>query len=89
MTIAPNLIIIVGELESALLISHIGSLISLVKMPASTIQKFDTGKALFRSLRTKLETPKYGLIYHACLVGSDNPKLFLFVLNNIYVHSSY
>ena len=58
-------------------------------MPASTSQKFEAEKVLFRSLRTKHETPKYGLIYHANLVGSANPKLFLFVLNNIYVHSNY
>ena len=40
-------------------------------MPVSTIQKFGAEKALFRSLITKHETPKYGLIYHASLVGSD------------------
>ena len=75
MTIAPNLTIMVGELVAARLISHAGSLISLVKMPASTIQIFGAEKALFRALRTKHETPKYGLIYHASLVGSANPKL--------------
>ncbi len=58
-------------------------------MPASSIQKFEDEKVLFRSLRTKHETPKYGLIYHSSLVGSANPKLFLFVLNNIYLHSNY
>ena len=89
MTIAPNLTIIVGELVADHLISHTGSLMSLVKMPASTIQIFGAEKALFRALRTKHETPKYGLIYHANLVGNANPKLFLFVLNNIYVHSNY
>ena len=75
MTIAPNLTIMVGELVAARLISHAGSLISLAKMPASTIQIFGAEKALFRALRTKHETPKYGLIYHASLVGSANPKL--------------
>ena len=39
MTIAPNLTIIVGELVADHLISHTGSLMSLVKMPVSTIQK--------------------------------------------------
>ena len=75
MTIAPNLTIMVGELVAARLISHAGSLVSLAKMPASTIQIFGAEKALFRALRTKHETPKYGLIYHASLVGSANPKL--------------
>lgn len=28
----------------------------------------------FRALKTKHDTPKYGLIYHASLVGQTNPK---------------
>lgn len=32
-------------------------------------------KALFRALKTKHDTPKYGLIYHASLVGQAAPKL--------------
>lgn len=75
MTIAPNLTIMVGELVAARLIAHAGSLISLAKMPASTIQIYGAEKALFRALKTKHETPKYGLIYHASLVGSANAKL--------------
>lgn len=75
MAIAPNLTIMVGELVAARLISHAGSLISLAKQPASTIQIFGAEKALFRALRTKHDTPKYGLIYHASLVGQANPKL--------------
>lgn len=75
MAIAPNLTIMVGELVAARLISHAGSLINLAKQPASTIQIFGAEKALFRALRTKHDTPKYGLIYHASLVGSANPKL--------------
>jgi len=31
-------------------------------------------KALFRALKTKHDTPKYGLIYHASLVGQVNAK---------------
>lgn len=75
MAIAPNLTVMVGELVAARLISHAGSLISLAKQPASTIQIFGAEKALFRALRTKHDTPKYGLIYHASLVGSAAPKL--------------
>ena len=75
MAIAPNLTIMVGELVAARLISHAGSLINLAKQPASTIQIFGAEKALFRALRTKHDTPKYGLIYHASLVGQANPKL--------------
>jgi nucleolar protein 58 len=62
--IAPNLTALVGELVGARLISHAGSLMSLAKYPASTIQILGAEKALFRALKTKHDTPKYGLIYH-------------------------
>ncbi|KAF9893158.1 Nucleolar protein 58 [Aspergillus nanangensis] len=67
--IAPNLTALVGELVGARLISHAGSLTNLSKSPASTIQILGAEKALFRALKTKHDTPKYGLIYHASLIG--------------------
>ncbi|KAL7753068.1 Nucleolar protein 58 [Sorochytrium milnesiophthora] len=67
--IAPNLTAIVGELVGARLIAHAGSLVNLAKHPASTVQILGAEKALFRALKTKKDTPKYGLIYHAGLVG--------------------
>jgi nucleolar protein 58 len=73
--IAPNLSIMVGELVGARLIAHAGSLLSLAKHPASTVQILGAEKALFRALKTKHETPKYGLLYHASLVGQAAPKL--------------
>ncbi|KZV71401.1 Nop-domain-containing protein [Peniophora sp. CONT] len=73
--IAPNLTALVGELVGARLISHAGSLLSLAKHPASTVQILGAEKALFRALKTKHDTPKYGLIYHASLVGQAPPKL--------------
>nr|BAN15014.1 SAR DNA binding protein [Bromus inermis] len=73
-TIAPNLTAIVGELVGARLISHGGSLVSLAKQPGSTIQILGAEKALFRALKTKHATPKYGLIYHASLIGQAAPK---------------
>ncbi|GAN04212.1 nop-domain-containing protein [Mucor ambiguus] len=72
--IAPNLTSLVGELVGARLISHAGSLMNLSKQPASTIQILGAEKALFRALKTKHNTPKYGLIYHASLVGQAGPK---------------
>jgi nucleolar protein 58 len=72
--IAPNLTILVGELVGARLISHAGSLMNLAKQPASTVQILGAEKALFRALKTKHDTPKYGLIYHASLVGQAAPK---------------
>lgn len=72
--IAPNLTVIVGELVGARLIAHAGSLMSLAKQPASTIQILGAEKALFRALKTKHDTPKYGLIYHASLIGQASNK---------------
>jgi nucleolar protein 58 len=72
--IAPNLTVMVGELVGARLIAHAGSLMNLAKHPASTIQILGAEKALFRALKTKHDTPKYGLIYHASLIGQTAPK---------------
>lgn len=72
--IAPNLTALVGELVGARLIAHAGSLMNLAKSPASTIQILGAEKALFRALKTKHDTPKYGLIYHASLIGQASGK---------------
>ncbi|XP_023123499.1 nucleolar protein 58 [Amphiprion ocellaris] len=74
MAIAPNLTVLVGELVGARLISHAGSLLNLAKHPASTVQILGAEKALFRALKTRKDTPKYGLIYHASLVGQTTAK---------------
>ncbi|CAN0920534.1 Probable nucleolar protein 5-2 [Linum grandiflorum] len=74
-TIAPNLTALVGELVGARLIAHGGSLLNLAKQPGSTVQILGAEKALFRALKTKHATPKYGLIYHASLVGQAPPKM--------------
>ena len=71
---APNLSALIGETVGARLISHAGSLTSLAKCPASTVQILGAEKALFRALKTNSETPKYGLIYHASLIGQAAPK---------------
>jgi len=72
--IAPNLTALVGDLVGARLIAHAGSLMNLAKSPASTIQILGAEKALFRALKTKHDTPKYGLIYHASLIGQANGR---------------
>lgn len=72
--IAPNLTALVGDLVGARLIAHTGSLMNLAKSPASTIQILGAEKALFRALKTKHDTPKYGLIYHASLIGQATGK---------------
>lgn len=73
--IAPNLSQIIGELVGARLIAHAGSLMNLAKYPASTIQILGAEKALFKAIRAKKNTPKYGLLYQASIVGQANPKI--------------
>lgn len=72
--ISPNLTILIGELVAAKLIAHAGSLMNLAKLPASTIQILGAEKALFRAMKTRKNTPKYGLIYNASLVGQAQAK---------------
>jgi len=66
---APNLSALIGEQVGARLIAHAGSLTSLAKYPASTVQILGAEKALFRALKTKGPTPKYGLIYHSSFIS--------------------
>lgn len=73
--IAPNLTILVGELVGARLIAHAGSLVNLAKHPSSTVQILGAEKALFRAMRMKSDTPKYGLLYHASMVGQASTKV--------------
>eukprot|EP00030_Apusomonadida_sp_AF-17_P000390 a174404_1229.p1 GENE.a174404_1229~~a174404_1229.p1 ORF type:complete len:569 (-),score=324.57 a174404_1229:25-1701(-) len=68
-TCAPNVAALIGEHVGARLISHAGSLTNLAKMPASTVQILGAEKALFRALKTKGNTPKYGLIFHSSFIG--------------------
>ncbi len=72
--VAPNLAALIGEVVAARLISHAGSLTNLSKYPASTVQILGAEKALFRALKTKGNTPKYGLIYHSSFIGRAGQK---------------
>ncbi|GLI58543.1 hypothetical protein VaNZ11_000287 [Volvox africanus] len=67
--VAPNLSALIGEVVGARLISHAGSLTNLAKYPASTVQILGAEKALFRALKTRGNTPKYGLIFHSSFIG--------------------
>jgi len=71
---APNLSALIGEQVGARLISHAGSLTNLAKYPASTVQILGAEKALFRALKTKSATPKYGLIFHSSFIGRAGAK---------------
>lgn len=72
--VAPNLAALIGEVVAARLISHAGSLTNLSKYPASTVQILGAEKALFRALKTKGNTPKYGIIYHSSFIGRAGAK---------------
>ncbi|KAJ8126401.1 hypothetical protein O1611_g7236 [Lasiodiplodia mahajangana] len=73
-SVCPNLATLIGEVVAARLIQKAGSLTNLSKYPASTLQILGAEKALFRALKTKSSTPKYGLIYHSSFIGKAAPK---------------
>jgi len=73
-SIAPNLQTLLGDTLAARLISHAGSLTTLAKYPASTIQILGAEKALFRALKSKGNTPKYGLLFQSSFIGRAGQK---------------
>ena len=83
--IAPNLSTLLGETVGARLISHTGSLINLAKAPGSTIQILGAEKALFRAIKTRSHTPKYGVIYHSPFIskaeGKDKGRISRYLAN--------
>merc|ERR1712235_65106 len=72
--VAPSLASLIGDVVGARLISHAGSLTKLAKYPASTVQILGAEKALFRALKTRGNTPKYGLIFHSSFIGRAGAK---------------
>ncbi|KAI1198910.1 Nop-domain-containing protein [Nemania serpens] len=73
-TVAPNLATLIGDVVAARLIQKAGSLTNLAKYPASTLQILGAEKALFRALKTKTNTPKYGILFHASFIGKAAQK---------------
>lgn len=73
-SVAPNLAALIGDVVGARLISHAGSITNLAKYPASTVQILGAEKALFRALKKKGNTPKYGLIFHSTFIGRAAQK---------------
>jgi nucleolar protein 56 len=84
-TVAPNLSALIGDQVGARLIAHAGSLTNLAKYPASTVQILGAEKALFRALKTRGNTPKYGLIFHSSFIGRagarDKGRISRFLAN--------
>ena len=89
--VAPNLTAVVGENVGAKLISHAGGLSNLIKYPASTVQILGAEKALFRALKAKGNTPKYGLLYHSTYIGraagKDKGKVSRYLANKCSIAS--
>jgi nucleolar protein 56 len=67
--VAPNLTELLGESVGARLMTHAGGINNLAKLPASTIQILGAEKALFRALKTKSSTPKYGLLFNSSFIS--------------------
>ena len=63
-----------GEMAVNYIILYLGSLTNLAKCPASTVQILGAEKALFRALKTRGNTPKYGLIFHSSFIGRAGAK---------------
>jgi len=69
--VAPNLTALIGGKLGGQIISHAGSLLNLAKSPASSIQIFGAEKALFRAMKMRTKTPKYGIIFNSTFVASS------------------
>ncbi|XP_032683737.1 nucleolar protein 56-like [Odontomachus brunneus] len=72
--VAPNLASLIGDQTGARLIAHAGSLTNLAKFPASTVQILGAEKALFRALKTRGNTPKFGLLFNSTFIGRASAK---------------
>lgn len=69
---SPNVLTVLGTLNTARLIAKAGTLSKLAKAPASTVQLFGAEKALFRVLKKKsTKTPKYGLLFRSTYVQNS------------------
>ncbi|EKE37678.1 hypothetical protein ENUP19_0311G0003 [Entamoeba nuttalli] len=73
-TIAPNLTALIGDSVGARLLSKAGSLTNLAKYPASTLQILGAEKALFRAIKTRGNTPKYGVIFGSTFIARAEAK---------------
>ncbi len=66
--VAPNLTALLGESVGAKLLTHAGGLNNLAKLPSSTIQILGAEKALFRAIKKRGATPKYGLLFNSSYI---------------------
>jgi len=89
--VAPNLSVLIGEIIGARLISHAGSLTNLAKYPGSTVQILGAEKALFRALKTRGNTPKYGLLFNSTYISrassADKGRISRYLANKCSIAS--
>lgn len=74
-SVVPNLTALLGENLSAKLITKAGSLKNLAKYSSSTIQILGAEKALFKALKRKTKTPKYGLLFNSSFILKVNSNM--------------
>jgi nucleolar protein 56 len=72
--VMPNTTSVVGAVVASKLLSKVGDLEKLAKMPASTIQVLGAEKALFKHLKSNSKPPKHGLIFQNAFVSGAAPK---------------
>lgn len=91
--VAPNLSTLIGDNVAAKLISQAGSLVNLAKYPASTIQILGAEKALFRSLKSGGNTPKYGIIYNSSFISragvKNKGKISRYIANKLAIAARF
>lgn len=73
--VSPNLSALVGPVVGARLILRAGGLSKLAMCSSSTVQILGAEKALFRALRTKTKTPKYGLLFNSSFINKSSQKM--------------
>jgi nucleolar protein 56 len=72
--IAPNLTALLGESVGAKLVTHAGGINNLSKLPSSTIQILGAEKALFRAIKKRGDTPKFGLLFNSTYISRTSLK---------------
>jgi nucleolar protein 56 len=84
-----NLTAFMEPMLVAKLLAHAGSLETLAKKPASTVQMYGAEKALFRYLKGEGTPPKHGVIYEHRFVNSlpeeKRGKMSRFMANKISI----
>lgn len=85
----PNLTAFMEPMLVAKLLAHAGSLETLAKKPASTVQMYGAEKALFRYLKGEGTPPKHGVIYEHRFVNNlpeeKRGKMSRFMANKISI----